>query len=69
MIMKQQRRSLAGRKIKADRLNLRVQEWGKTDCGNISRPLPHADQGEKWMLMTKIFDYERRAYPASRMNA
>ena len=42
-------------KMKADRLNLRVQEWEKL-MWKYQQALPHADQGEKWMLMKKIFE-------------
>lgn len=41
-------------KAKADRLNPKVQEWEKL-MWRFQQPLPEAPQGEKWMLMEKIF--------------
>jgi L-rhamnose mutarotase len=38
-----------------DQYNPRVQEWEKL-MWKYQQALPHAHAGEKWMLMTKIFE-------------
>jgi L-rhamnose mutarotase len=43
------------RKQEADRANQKVQEWENL-MWKYQQPLPGAAQGEKWMLMEKIFD-------------
>jgi L-rhamnose mutarotase len=42
-------------KAKADAANPKVQEWERL-MWKYQQALPHASQGEKWMLMDKIFD-------------
>jgi L-rhamnose mutarotase len=42
-------------KIKDDAANPKVQEW-ETLMWKYQQALPHAEQGEKWMLMKKIFE-------------
>ena len=41
-------------KTKADAANEKVQEW-ETLMWQFQQPLPWAKEGEKWMLMNKIF--------------
>lgn len=45
-------------KAAADRNNPKVQEW-ETLMWKFQQPLPQAKQGEKWMLMEKIFTLEK----------
>jgi len=42
-------------KNKADQENKKVQEW-ETLMWKFQQPLPFAKQGEKWVLMNKIFE-------------
>ena len=42
-------------KILVDQYNPKVQEWEKL-MWKYQQALPHARVGEKWMLMTKIFE-------------
>jgi len=42
-------------KVKADRVNPKVQEWEEL-MWKFQRPLPGAKPGEKWMLMERIFE-------------
>jgi L-rhamnose mutarotase len=42
-------------KSKADLANPKVQEWEQL-MWKYQQALPHAKQGEKWMVMDKIFD-------------
>ena len=44
-------------KAKADRLNQKVQEWEEL-MWRFQQPLAQAAEGEKWMLMQKIFTLE-----------
>jgi L-rhamnose mutarotase len=44
-------------KARADRLNPKVQEWEEL-MGKFQQPLPQAANGEKWLLMQKIFTLE-----------
>jgi L-rhamnose mutarotase len=43
------------RKTAMDAVNGKVQEWEKL-MWNFQQPLPWARNGEKWMLMKKIFE-------------
>jgi L-rhamnose mutarotase len=43
------------KKSKADSANPKVQEWEKL-MWNYQQALPHANHGEKWVLMEKIFE-------------
>lgn len=45
-------------KAAADAANATVQEW-ETLMWNFQQPLPFAKEGEKWMLMKKIFSLPR----------
>ena len=45
-------------KGKADASNPKVQEWEQL-MWKFQQPLPQAKQGEKWMLMEKIFTLEK----------
>ena len=45
------------RKAAADNSNAKVQEWEKL-MWEFQQPLPQAKQGEKWMLMEKVFKLE-----------
>ncbi|MBU3743602.1 MAG: L-rhamnose mutarotase [Sediminibacterium sp.] len=45
-------------KAAADAANAKVQEW-ETLMWNFQQPLPFAKNGEKWMLMEKIFSLPR----------
>lgn len=45
-------------KSAADATNAKVQEW-ETLMWNFQQPLPFAKNGEKWMLMEKIFSLPR----------
>ncbi|MEI8111656.1 MAG: L-rhamnose mutarotase [Chitinophagia bacterium] len=45
-------------KAAADAKNEKVQEW-ETLMWNFQQPLPIAKNGEKWMLMEKIFSLPR----------
>lgn len=45
-------------KAAADAANTTVQEW-ETLMWNFQQPLPFAAEGEKWMLMKKIFSLPR----------
>ena len=42
-------------KAKADAANVKVQEWEKL-MWKFQQALPFAKEGEKWVLMNKIFD-------------
>jgi L-rhamnose mutarotase len=44
-------------KEKADRKNSKVQEWEEL-MWKFQKPLPQAKQGEKWLLMERIFKLE-----------
>jgi L-rhamnose mutarotase len=44
-------------KMKADQLNLRVQEWERL-MGTFQKTLPQARPGEKWLLMERVFKLE-----------
>ena len=46
------------RKSKMDNSNLKVQEW-ETLMSNYQQRLPFAKPGEKWVLMEKVFQYNR----------
>jgi L-rhamnose mutarotase len=43
------------KKSKADEKNAKVQDW-ETLMWDFQQPLPFAKEGEKWVLMDKIFD-------------
>ena len=43
------------KKSKADAQNAKVQDW-ETLMWDFQQPLPFAKEGEKWVLMDKIFD-------------
>lgn len=58
MIMEVNERFSFASKAAADRNNPRVQEW-ETLMWKFQQPLPQAKQGEKWMLMEKIFTLEK----------
>ena len=45
-------------KSKADDANPKVQQW-ETLMSKFQQPLPLAKEGEKWMLMQKIFDLNK----------
>jgi L-rhamnose mutarotase len=45
------------KKAAADNSNAKVQEWEKL-MWEFQQPLPQAKQGEKWMLMEKVFKLE-----------
>ena len=45
------------KKLKADATNQMVQTWEQL-MWRYQQALPHARAGEKWMLMTKIFNHE-----------
>jgi L-rhamnose mutarotase len=45
------------KKAAADSSNTKVQDWEKL-MWKFQKPLPQAKQGEKWMLMDKIFKLE-----------
>ncbi len=42
-------------KSRVDAADPKVQEWENL-MWKYQQPLPHAEQGEKWMLMKKIFE-------------
>jgi len=44
-------------KSKADRLNLKVQEW-ETLMSTFQKLLPQTKPGEKWLLMERVFKLE-----------
>lgn len=46
------------KKAKADRDNLKVQEWEEL-MWKFQEPLPSAKLGEKWLRMERIFKLER----------
>lgn len=46
------------RKTKMDAENQRVQDWEDL-MWNYQQALPSANEGEKWLLMNKIFELER----------
>jgi L-rhamnose mutarotase len=46
------------RKAKADRENLKVQEWEEL-MWKFQKPLSNAKPGEKWVLMERIFKLEK----------
>ncbi len=54
MIMEVNEKFSLEKKKAADLKNPQVQEWEKL-MWQYQRALPHANQGEKWMLMDKIF--------------
>lgn len=58
MIMEVDERFSFAAKAAADRNNPKVQEW-ETLMWKFQQPLPQAKQGEKWMLMEKIFTLEK----------
>jgi len=58
MIMEVNERFSFASKAAADRNNPKVQEW-ETLMWKFQQPLPQAKQGEKWMLMEKIFTLEK----------
>jgi len=43
------------KKSRADAENAKVQDW-ETLMWNFQQPLPFAKEGDKWILMDKIFD-------------
>lgn len=43
-------------KAAKDKANQKVQEWEEL-MWNFQQPLPFAKEGEKWVLMNKIFDF------------
>lgn len=45
-------------KSAADASNEKVQEWEKL-MWDFQQPLPFAQPGEKWVLMTRIFDMQQ----------
>lgn len=55
MIMETQNDFSFEEKGKADAANPKVQEW-ETLMWKYQQKLPFAKEGEKWVLMTKIFD-------------
>jgi L-rhamnose mutarotase len=55
MIMETNNSFSFDKKNQLDAGNARVQEWEKL-MWKYQQPLPLAKQGEKWMLMTKIFN-------------
>jgi len=57
MIMEVNERFSFEKKAAADSSNPKVQEWEKL-MWKFQKPLPQAKQGEKWMLMEKIFKLE-----------
>ncbi len=46
------------KKAKMDKENPKVQEW-ETLMWNYQQKLPFAKEGEKWVLMEKIFELEK----------
>ena len=46
------------RKARADRDNLKVQEW-ETLMWRFQKPLPDSRPGEKWLPMERIFSLDR----------
>lgn len=55
MIMETNEAFSLERKAAADASNPKVQEWENL-MWKFQQPLPHAEVGEKWMLMKKIFE-------------
>ena len=45
-------------KRRADAANPKVQEWERL-MGEFQQPLPHAQPGERWMLMERVFKLEQ----------
>ena len=58
MIMEVNEKFSFEKKAEADRGNAKVQEWEKL-MWKFQQPLPEAKQGEKWLLMKKIFQLEK----------
>lgn len=56
MVMEVNEQFSLERKSNADVANLHVQKWEDL-MWKYQQALPHARQGEKWMLMNKIFDF------------
>jgi L-rhamnose mutarotase len=54
MIMEVSDRFSFEEKARADRSNLKVQEW-ESLMWQFQKPLPQARPGEKWILMERIF--------------
>jgi L-rhamnose mutarotase len=57
MIIEVNERFSFEKKAAADNSNPKVQEWEKL-MWEFQQPLPQAKQGEKWMLMEKVFKLE-----------
>ena len=57
MIMEVNEKFSFEKKAAADSSNTKVQDWEKL-MWKFQKPLPQAKQGEKWMLMDKIFKLE-----------
>lgn len=55
MIMETNETFSLEKKAAADADNPKVQEWENL-MWKFQQPLPHAEVGEKWMLMKKIFE-------------
>ncbi len=55
MIMETNETFSLEKKAAADAANPKVQEWENL-MWKFQQPLPHAEVGEKWMLMKKIFE-------------
>ncbi|SKB71427.1 L-rhamnose mutarotase [Salegentibacter holothuriorum] len=55
MLMETQPDFSFGEKAKADKQNIKVQEWENL-MGKYQQAVPSAKNGEKWTLMDKIFD-------------
>jgi L-rhamnose mutarotase len=58
MIMEVAERFSFEAKAAADRANPKVQEW-ETLMSTFQQALPWAAEGEKWVLMTRIFELEK----------
>lgn len=57
MIMEANEHFDSAKKAAADNANPKVQEWEKL-MWKFQQPLPWAKEGEKWILMDKIFNLE-----------
>ena len=57
MIMEVNESFSFGKKAKADKRNLKVQEWEKL-MWKFQQALPQAKRGEKWLRMERIFKLE-----------
>ncbi|MFY8128134.1 MAG: L-rhamnose mutarotase [Chitinophagaceae bacterium] len=57
MIMETNEHFDSAKKAAADNANPKVQEWEKL-MWKFQQPLPWAKEGEKWILMDKIFNLE-----------